>query len=76
MLNPYLIQQLHTQREAELEQRLTRAWMLADARSNGRAKVSGVSEVREHVAAALVALASRIAPSQPAARAGRAAHVL
>ena len=73
MLNPYLIEQLHKQREAELEQRLARAWMVADARPNAH---SEVSEVREHVAAALVALASRIAPSQPAPRAGRAAHVL
>ncbi len=73
MLNPYLIEQLHKQREAELERRLAQAWMVADVKPDGR---SELSEVREQVAAALVALARRIAPDRPAPRAGRAAHVL
>jgi hypothetical protein len=73
MLNPYLIEQLHKQREAELEQRLARAWMVAEAMP---ASHSEIAEVREQVAAALVALARRIAPDRPAARAGHAAHVL
>lgn len=73
MLNPYLIEQLHKQREAELERRLARSWMSAEAVP---ASHSEIAEIRARVAAALVALARRIAPSQPAPLAGRAAHVL
>ena len=73
MLNPYLIEQLHKQREAELERRLAQAWMVAEA---APASHSEIAEMRAHVAAALVALARHIAPSQPAAPAGRAAPVL
>jgi hypothetical protein len=73
MLNPYLIEQLHKQREAELERRLAEARLSAQARPSGHAEIA---EMRAQVAAALVALAHRIAPSQPAPRTGHAAHVL
>lgn len=70
MLNPYLIEQLHLQREAELERRLTQARMLAQVTATSHA------EVREQIAAALVALARRIDPGRPAVRAGRPVHVI
>jgi hypothetical protein len=73
MLNPYLIEQLHQQREAELERQLARAWMTVAIKPNGYAEIA---EMREQVAAALVALARRIAPDRPAAHAGHPAHVM
>ncbi len=73
MLNPYLIHQLHLQREAELERRLTLARMSAGVTPAGR---SEMSKVREQVAAALIALARRIDPGRPAVHAGRPAHVM
>ena len=73
MIHPYLIEQLHMQREAELEQRLARAWMTVGIKPDGHAEIV---EIREHVAAALVALARRMDPGRPVARAGHPVHVL